>query len=81
MKTADWGRHPDVVERRLAWFRRNGIDAHCLSFVRDVDLQLWLVDNSRWGTLESEIRKDEPLRLGQEASETLLRFDETAFDF
>ena len=43
--------------------------------------KLWLIDDSRWDTLEAEIRKGEPLQLGREATSSLVRFEESRTDF
>ena len=61
IKTADWGQQAEFGSGISAWYRRNGIDVHCQGHVDGVDLQLWLIDDSRWDTLEAEIQKDEPL--------------------
>jgi hypothetical protein len=63
--------HGPVMRR---WFRRSGVDAHCNASVTGDDLQLWLIDNARWDTLESEIRSGRPLNLGREATYFLVPF-------
>ena len=75
IKTADWGQPVDFGSRITAWYRQNGIDVCCQGPVEGVDLQLWLIDDSRWDTLEAEIQKDEPLQLGREATSWLVRFE------
>ncbi len=57
------------------WYRQNGIDVRCQGRLDSIDLQLWLVDASRWNTLEAEIQKDTPLELGREATSSLARFE------
>jgi hypothetical protein len=81
MKTADWGQPNDFGSRLTTWYRRNGIDVLCQGPLDGVDLQLWLIDDNRWDTLEAEIRKGEPLQLGREATSYLARFDKTWTDF
>ena len=51
----------DFGSRITRWHRQNGIDVRCQGPLDGVDLQLWLIDDSRWETLEAEIRKDGPL--------------------
>ena len=77
IKSTDWGEPAELGSRIDTWYRRNGIDVRCQGSVYGVDLQLWLIDNSRWDTLEAEVRKDEPLQLGREATDTLVRFDKS----
>jgi hypothetical protein len=81
INSTDWGERSEFGSRVSTWYRRNGIDVHCQGPVGGVDLQLWLIDDSRWDTLEAEIRKDEPLQLGREATDTLARFENTWTDF
>jgi RNA polymerase sigma factor (sigma-70 family) len=81
MKASDWGRPDEFGPRINAWFRRSGIDAYCQGPVDGVDLLLWLVDDSRWDTLEAEIRKGGPLPLGREATSNMVRFEKTWVDF
>jgi RNA polymerase sigma factor (sigma-70 family) len=81
MKSADWGQPEQFGSPMTAWYRRNGIDVRCLGSLEGLDLQLWLVDDGRWDTLEAEIRKGEPLLLGREATSYLARFHKTWTDF
>ena len=81
MKTADWGQPADFRARIGNWYRQHGIDVHCQRSLDGIDLQLWMIDDSRWDTLEAEIQKDKPLRLGREATSSLERFDKTWTDF
>jgi hypothetical protein len=46
-----------------------------------IDLQLWLVENSRWDSLESEIHAGHPLNLGREASSFMVAVDADRIDF
>jgi hypothetical protein len=71
----------DPTASHVAWYRRNGIDIHQQGSTEGIDLHLWLVDDSRWATLEAEVRKDEPLPLGREATDTLARFEKNWTDF
>ncbi len=81
IKTADWREPVDFGSRYISWYRQNGIDVRCLGLVDGKDLLLWLIDDSRWDTLEAEIQKDEPLHLGREATRSMLRFEKTSADF
>ncbi len=81
MKTTDWGPPAEFGTRSSTWNRHNGIDIRCQGSLDGVDLQLWLVDDSRWDTIEAEIQKDEPLQLGREATSSLVRFEKTWTDF
>jgi hypothetical protein len=81
MKAADWDQRDDFGSRITTWYRRSGIDVCCQGSVDGVDLLLWLVDDSRWDTLETEIRKGGPLPLGREATSSLVRFEKTWVDF
>ena len=80
LEAADWG-PPEFGLRASSWSRRNGIDVRCQGPLHGDDLQLWLIDDSRWGTLETEIQKGTPLELGREATSEMARFDETSTDF
>src|SRR4029077_3495163 len=75
VKTAEWGSPPDFGARITSWYRQNGIDARCQGSIDGIDLQLWLIDDSRWETLDEEIQKGEPLTLGRDATSWLARFD------
>jgi hypothetical protein len=81
IKTADWPQPVDFGSRFISWYRRNGIDVCCRGLVDGEDLLLWLIDDSRWDTLQAEIQKNEPLHLGREATKSLLRFEKTSTDF
>jgi hypothetical protein len=81
LKTADWGKPEEFGSSVNTWYRRNGIDLRCMGGVDGIDLQLWLVDDRRWDTLEAEVGKDEPLPLGREATRSMARFDKTSTDF
>jgi RNA polymerase sigma factor (sigma-70 family) len=54
-----------------SWYRRNGIDIRCQGTLDSLDLRIWMVDASRWKTLETEIRQETPLELGQEKTSSL----------
>jgi RNA polymerase sigma factor (sigma-70 family) len=82
MKTADWGQGDGDFGSALSrWQRQTGIDVRCQGPLDGVDLHLWLVDDSRWDTLEAEIRQGGPLRLGREATSSLVRFESSRIDF
>ncbi len=81
LKPADWGQPGDFGSRISNWYRQNGIDVRCQGPIDGVDLQLWLIDDSRWETIDAEVQKDEPLRLGREATSSLARFEKTSTDF
>jgi RNA polymerase sigma factor (sigma-70 family) len=80
MRTADWGRPDDFGSRLATWHRRTGIDVLCQGPLDGIDLQLWLIDDIRWDTLEAEIRGGGPLRLGREATSYLVRFEKSRTD-
>jgi hypothetical protein len=81
IKTADWGQPAEFGSRISTWYRQNGIDVRCQGSADGNDLQLWLIDESRWDTIEAEIQKNEPLQLGREATSSLVRFEKTWTDF
>jgi hypothetical protein len=81
IKTADWGPSAKRSLVLSTWYQQHGIDIRCQGSIEGVDLQLWLIDNHRWDTLEAEIRKDKPLDLGREASGSLIPFEKTWIDF
>ncbi len=82
MKTADWGQGDGDFGSALSrWHRQTGIDVRCQGPLDGVDLHLWMVDDSRWDTLEAEIRQGGPLRLGREATSSLVRFESSRIDF
>jgi hypothetical protein len=81
IQAKDWGPRPEFGARLSNWYRRNGIDVRYQGPIDGVDLQLWLIDDSRWDTLEAEIQKTEPLQLGREATGFLIRFDKDRTDF
>jgi hypothetical protein len=68
---ADWGPPTGWGSRITAWYLQNGIDFRCQGRLDSIDLRLWQVDASRWNTLETEIQKDAPLQLGQEATRSM----------
>lgn len=45
------------------------------------DLYAWQIDNKRWDTIEDEVHRNEPLPLGPEATDWLVRFDQDRTDF
>jgi hypothetical protein len=79
-KATDWGERDEFVSKVIGWYQKNGIDVRCQGSLEGLDLQLWLVDDHRWDTIEDEVQKVEPLRLGREASSYLARFDRSAND-
>lgn len=81
LRTADWDRPDDSWNLLIAWYRRTGIDVRCQGSPDGVDLHLWLVDDSRWDTIEAEVRKSEPLPLGREATSELARFGNKRTDY
>jgi hypothetical protein len=81
MKAADWGEPTELGARISTWYRRNGIDVRCGHPIDGADLLLWLVDDSRWDTIDAEVQKDEPMPLGREATDSLVRFDQNRMDF
>jgi hypothetical protein len=81
MKSTDWGEPAEFGSRITSWYRRNGIDVRCQGHVEGVDLLLWQIDDRRWDTLEAEIRRDSPLKLGPEATSWLVRFEKSWNDF
>ncbi len=56
------------------WLRDTGVDAHCNASIMGDDLEVWLIDNNRWETLQSEIHTGHPLDLGREATYILEPF-------
>ncbi|HJT33672.1 MAG TPA: hypothetical protein VJ783_16625 [Pirellulales bacterium] len=71
----------DFGARVKTWYRQHGIDARSYGSVEGQDLFVWLVDDSRWETLEDEIRKGEDLKLGREATSYLVPFGDSRNDF
>jgi beta-lactamase regulating signal transducer with metallopeptidase domain len=71
----------DYGRVRQSWLRDKGIDAHCNSTVTGVDLQLWLIDNGRWDSLESETQSGRRLDVGREATEWMVPFGRDSIDF
>ena len=71
MNAADWGQPAEFSSRISGWHQHNGIDIRCQGSVGGEDLELWLIDDSRWETIDAEIQKDERLRLGREATSWL----------
>lgn len=67
--------HDRLDSRR--WLVSKGID---LTVGNGRDLHVWLIDDDRWDTLDSEVRSDEPLPLGREALD-LTPFDKHPRDF
>jgi hypothetical protein len=78
---ADRGQRADFTSRITTWYRQSGIDIRCQGTLEGQDLQLWLIDNSRWDTVDKEIQKNEPLKLGREVTDTLARFNEIRTGF
>ena len=78
-KTPD-SEQPDGFGPRVhKWYHRNGIDVRCQGPVEGLDLQVWVIDDGRWDTLEVEIQKDGPLEFGREVISKLAPFgDEPA---
>jgi RNA polymerase sigma factor (sigma-70 family) len=68
IKPADSGKPVELGLRGVVWNRQNGIDIRQQGWVLGIDLRLWLVDDSRWDTLEAEVSKDGPLPLGREVN-------------
>jgi hypothetical protein len=81
MQKTDWGPPAEFGSRSNTWYRQNSIDIRCQGSVDGVDLQLWLIDDSRWDTIDAEIQKGQPLQLGREATSSLMRFEKTWTDF
>jgi hypothetical protein len=61
-----------VVSR---WYEQAGVDAHAVHWsnrdrnesgyrLKGLDTYVWQIDNSRWETIEAQIRSDKPLGLG-----------------
>jgi hypothetical protein len=67
----DTGRLYQFKEGITAEETRSTDDAHVM---RRQDLQLWLIDNNRWDTLQNEIRSGRPLELGREVTYFLVPF-------
>jgi RNA polymerase sigma factor (sigma-70 family) len=76
-KTADSDQRVDFGR----WYHQNGIDVRCQGPVEGSDLQLWLVDDRRWETIEAEIQQGGTLELGRETTEYLVRFRDNWTDF
>jgi RNA polymerase sigma factor (sigma-70 family) len=72
VKAAESGKVADFGLRLYSWYRKNGIDVRCQSGLYGIDLRLWMVDASRWNTLETEMGQDAPLKLGQEMTNSLM---------
>ncbi len=81
LKATDWEQRDVFGSRIGAWYRQNGIDVRYQGSFEGVDVLLWLVDDSRWDTIEADIRKNETLVLGREATGSLARFVESRTDF
>ncbi|HET6327362.1 MAG TPA: hypothetical protein VFG04_21955 [Planctomycetaceae bacterium] len=64
----------DFVRVLHRWLRDTGVDAHCNASIMGDDLEVWLIDNNRWETLQSEIHTGHPLDLGREATYILEPF-------
>ncbi len=60
------------------WYVRNGID---IRGIDGKDLHTWLIPNSRWESLEEEIRSGKPIELGREARSTLVPFGKSRRDY
>jgi hypothetical protein len=73
-KTADskWANSSGGVVNK--WYHQNGIDVRCQGPVEGLDLQVWVIDDRRWGTLEREIQNAGPLELGRAVSGDLAPF-------
>lgn len=72
--SADDAKSNDFSKVMHRWFRQSGVDAHCNASVTGDDLQLWVIDNSRWGTLQNEIHSGRPMNPGREATTWLEPF-------
>jgi hypothetical protein len=79
--SADEAKSADYSAVRARWLRRTGVDAHCNASVTGIDLQLWLIDNSRWDTLPAEVHAGGRLNLGREATEWMTPFRRNNTDF
>ena len=75
VRAEDWHNFDNRGPAIKSWYRQKGIDARRHSFVDGVDLYLWLIDNSRWYTIEAEIKTGNPLALGTESTSSWLRND------
>lgn len=60
------------------WYLRTGID---MRGIDGKDLHTWLIPNSRWETLEEEVRSGKPIGLGREARSTLVPFGKSRRDY
>jgi hypothetical protein len=76
LKTADRSPPAEFGTRVSGWQQHNGIDIECQGRIDSMDLRLWPVDARRWTRLETEVQKNAPLELGQEASRSLANFEQ-----
>jgi hypothetical protein len=66
------------IHPELQWQQGVGVD---VDRRKGVDLHLWLVDDSRWETIDDEIGSGSPVELGVEATDELVPFGEQPTDF
>jgi len=72
------GIHGSASEGFARWYVLNGID---MRGIDGKDLHVRLIPNSRWETLEEEIRSGKPIELGREARSTLVPFGKSRRDY
>jgi beta-lactamase regulating signal transducer with metallopeptidase domain len=78
---ADAAKSTPYVRVHHDWYREKGIDARCNASVMGIDLHLWLIDNSRWDTLQHEIDLGGPLDVGRRATSFMVPFGLRKTDF
>ncbi len=74
------GKRADFSRAYAGWIREAGVDARNSGNVEGFDLQLWLIDNGRWDSLQNEIRSGHPLNFGREADDSLVPFGRDVYD-
>ncbi len=75
-RVADWGPPTGWGPRVSVWYLQSGIDVRCQGRLDSIDVHLWQVDASRWNTLETEIQKSAPLKLGRALTGSLANFEQ-----
>jgi hypothetical protein len=63
------------------WMHDQGVDVRNNGMLNGVDLNAWLVEDSRWETLEDEIKAGGRLELGSETTSYLIPFENGPTDF
>lgn len=65
----------------LEWKKQTGMDIRNQGSLKGEDLHVWLIDNTRWDTIEAEVQSRDPLDLGRESHSYLVPMDKNRTKF